>query len=115
MKRRLFTILSVLSLLLLVAVAIFWMFEPGQFYYSSQFFGPNEFSAVIWNGTLVLFLHGDLTREVPFGVNVPLWTISLCTAVLPAIWLRDQFRTRRRLIAERRGFEVTPQNRERRT
>ncbi len=90
MKRRLFNILSAVSLLLCVATMVWWIFCI--------------WAAVMWTDEfrwVYLGYEMDLPIGYPSKVSIPDWFICSVTAVLPIRWYLSY---RRRRLAARKGL-----------
>ena len=114
MKRRLLNLLTLLSLLLSVAVAVLWVRSPGfglvaNFEYRSMddvwyWPGQNRYFVESGGGLLCFGWHdGPLSSE---AVCVPHWVPLVAAAVLPAVRLVLRARRGRRHSVA--AFEVVP-------
>lgn len=114
MSRRLFNLLTLLSLLLCAVVGVLWVRNPGSgpvadFAYGSMddvwyWPGQTRYFVESGDGLLCFGWHdGPLSSE---AICVPHWLAFVAAAALPAVWLVLRARRgRRHRVA---GFEVVP-------
>ena len=129
MKRRLLNLLTVVSLLLCVAVAVLWLRSewvdpPDRLAFANSSFFLSSGGAVGWNhwsggppapsaddGEFLGFgrYKAAVGNRTLTEWRVPYWFLALATAAAPAAWLVGFGRRRGR--DRDRGFEVTPPER----
>ena len=105
MKRRLFTILSALSLLLCVAVAVLWFQTHSSLWnVSNHFLGGSPSELMVYRGQILFYWwhrgwysgwpgapwrYGGFyyTNRNFLGISIPLWSIVLVFSIVQLVWL----------------------------
>ncbi len=104
MKRRLFNILTIFSLLLCVVTLVMWMssIRLGDLATGEHWVGDAEekFGHFELDTDLpVLFRYG---WHVGSNIRLPYWPIAVATAIMPIWWLGKRIMSRRQIVRWRK-------------